>query len=109
MIRALALVIKAGVLIAVVVFLSDLATTGAVAIDYGGYLVETTPGILVAGIIMLYAVLMMLSSFLGFIANLPRRWRGYRAEVARDDAYRALTQGLVAVAGNELHHDLKTH
>lgn len=101
MIRALFLVFKIGLLIAALLWVASVAAGGSVDIAWHGYLVETTPGVLLAGVLVLAALLAALSGLWQFLVSLPRRWRRQRAQVARDDGYRALTQGLVAVAAGD--------
>lgn len=102
MIRALLLVIKVGLLIGAIVWLADMATIGRVEVTWRQYLIETTPGVLAAGILAVTAFLLLLAGVWRLLFNLPSRWRTYRGQVTRDDGYRALTQGLVAVAAGDV-------
>lgn len=101
MIRALSLVVKLGLLIAALLWLVGMASTGSVEIVWQGYLVETTPGALAAGVLLLAAALTALAGLWQFLFSLPDRWRNRRQRIAREDGYRALTQGLVAIAAGD--------
>lgn len=101
MLRALWFLIKAGVLVALALWLAAQVGTGSVSITWRGYLVETTPGVLVLAALGLSAVVMLATSLVRFVFSLPQRWRRFRRDVGREDAYRALTQGLVAVAAGD--------
>lgn len=101
MLRALLFLIKAGVLVAVALWLAAQVGSGSVSITWRGYLIETTPGVLMLVALGLSAIVMMITSLVRFLFSLPERWRRFRRDVSRDDGYRALTQGLVAVAAGD--------
>lgn len=101
MIRALFFLLKLGVLVAGALWLAAQVGTGSVSIEWRGYLVETTPGVLLLTALGFAAVVMLITSLVRFLFSLPERWRRFRKDVARDDGYRALTQGLVAIAAGD--------
>lgn len=101
MMRALFFLIKAGLLVALALWLAAQIGTGSVSITWRGYLVETTPGVLALAAMGLAAVVMLVTTLVRFVFSLPDRWRKWRRDISREDAYRALTQGLVAVAAGD--------
>lgn len=101
MFRALLFLLKAGVLVGVALWLAAQVGSGSVDIQWRGYLIETTPGVLMFVALGLSAVVMLVTSLVRFVFSLPERWRRFRRDVSRDDGYRALTQGLVAVAAGD--------
>lgn len=101
MFRALLFLVKAGVLVALALWLAQVVAGGSVSIEWRGYLIETTPSVLVFAALGLAAVVMIVTTLVRLLFSLPERWRRFRRDVSRDDAYRALTQGLVAVAAGD--------
>lgn len=97
--RALFFFLKLAIVIAVAVWLVE--RPGSVAIEWGGYLVETSTGVL----ILLVGLLVVLAA-LGYrlrhgVLRAPGRMRQKRHAARREKGYRALTQGMVAVAAGD--------
>lgn len=102
MIRALWFLLRAGVIVAAAIWIADMTSEGSVEIHWKQYLIETTPGVVVAAAILFALAVSLLFTFLRFVGSLPARLRRHRADVARDDGYRALTQGLLAIAAGDI-------
>ena len=85
--------------VAAAVFLAD--RPGRVDIVWQGWQVETSVGVLVAAAIISALVIWMLLSVLGLIISSPRRMLRSRQARRRRAGYRALAQGMVAVAAGE--------
>ncbi|HZU87879.1 MAG TPA: heme biosynthesis HemY N-terminal domain-containing protein, partial [Stellaceae bacterium] len=96
----LAFVVVAG-LIAAAVFLAD--HPGRVDIVWRGFEIETSVGILLAAVIAAAAVVVAILRLLMFVIRGPKALLRRRRERRREAGYRALTQGLVAVAAGEPH------
>ncbi|MGH7085466.1 MAG: heme biosynthesis HemY N-terminal domain-containing protein, partial [Acetobacteraceae bacterium] len=96
--RLAALLIIAG-LIAAAVFLAD--HPGRVEIVWRGWEIETSLGILVAAAIAAALAIAVLLRFLILVVRSPRALLRRRRERRREAGYRALTQGMVAVAAGE--------
>ena len=99
MIRALIVVIIATVLAAVAVFFAD--QPGRVEILWQGWQVETSVSVLAAAAILAALVTGLLFSILSLIINAPRRLLRGRRDKRRNAGYRALAQGMVAVAAGD--------
>jgi HemY protein len=97
--RGLVALVGVAALIAVSVFLAD--HPGKVDIVFEGWLIETSVGVLLAaavvGVLAVVGILRLLLLLLGS----PRAWRRRRRERRRGAGYRALTQGMVAVAAGD--------
>ncbi len=74
---------------------------GAVTFDWLGYRVETSVSFLIFAILVLVVIAHLLWQFWRFLRRSPRQIARARAETRRGKAYRALTQGLVAVAAGD--------
>lgn len=107
MMRALWVLLKAGLLVAAAVYIANLSGEGSVAIQWREYLIETRPAVLVALALVFALAVMLAFAVLRAVWTLPRRWRRHRAEVAREDAYRALSQGLMAIAAGDVKRAVK--
>jgi HemY protein len=74
---------------------------GQVTLEWLGYHIETSVGILILGILILVAVLVVLFRLLSALMGTPKAWvRRYRGHRQRR-GYRALSRGLVAVAAGD--------
>jgi HemY protein len=99
MIRSiLGLVVFAAVVTAAVFFANH---PGQVAIIWQGWQVETSVGVLVAAAIAAALALWLLLWAVRLILGSPRALLGRRREQRRRAGYRALTQGMVAVAAGD--------
>jgi HemY protein len=87
------------VLVAAAVFFAD--HPGRVEIVWQGWQVETTVGVLTAAAILAALLAGLLFSILSLIVDSPRRLLRLRRERRRRAGYRALAQGMVAVAAGD--------
>lgn len=105
MLRALWFLLKLGLLLAAVLWLAGhfggTGDQGRVEIVWQGYLVETKPAVLVAGLALLLLVWTFVYRLWRVIIELPARLGKKYDAHAREDAYRALTRGLVAIAAGD--------
>ena len=99
MIRALIGVIVVAVLVAGTVFFAD--HPGRVDILWQGWRVETSVAVLAAAAILAALVAGLLFSLLSLIVETPRKLLRARRERRRRTGYRALAQGMVAVAAGD--------
>lgn len=87
------------VLVAAAVFFAD--HPGRVEILWQGWQVKTSVAVLAAAAILAALVAGLLFSFLSLIVDAPRRLLRARRERRRRTGYRALAQGMVAVAAGD--------
>ncbi len=99
MIRVAAGLVIIAVLVAVTVFFAD--RPGQVVIVWQGWQVETSVGVLAAAAVLLALVVAALLRLLRLIRRSPRAVSRWRRERRRRAGYRALSQGMVAVAAGE--------
>ncbi|MFO1059715.1 MAG: heme biosynthesis HemY N-terminal domain-containing protein [Dongiaceae bacterium] len=99
MARTLFFFLKLAVLVAVAVWLAD--RPGEVTLQWLGYRVDTTVGVLLAAIFILVVLVALLYRLWRFVMRSPRQIARRRVERRRRDGYRALTQGMVAVAAGD--------
>ena len=99
MIRAIVGVVIVAVLVAAAVFFAD--HPGRVEILWQGWQVETSVAVLTAAAILGALVVGLLFSVLSLIVNAPRRLVSARRDRRHRSGYRALAQGMVAVAAGE--------
>ena len=78
MFRALLFLLKAGVLVGVALWLAAQVGSGSVDIQWRGYLIETTPGVLMFVALGLSAVVMLVTSLVRFVFSLPGRCGRFR-------------------------------
>jgi len=74
---------------------------GAVSMDWLGYHVETTAGLLVTGLVIVALLLATIFRIWSYFRRAPRRMVRARREWRRRRGYKALTQGMVAVAAGD--------
>ena len=94
--RSLWFFIKLAVLVAVAIWLAE--RPGEVSIDWLGYRIDTTVGILLLSVFILMVVAAGLYRFFTATKRAPGASKRNMAEGTRERGYRALTQGMVAVA-----------
>jgi HemY protein len=94
----LALLVIAG-LVAVAVMFAD--EPGRLSLEWGGWQVETSVALLVLAVVMAIALILLLLRLLGAIFRGPGAFLRSRRERRRREGYKALTQGMVAVAAGE--------
>lgn len=99
MTRALLFILKLAIVIAVAVWL--VSNPGSVEIAWQGYVIETTVGILILAALVVVAVGVVLYRTWRGIRRAPGAIRGRRQSRRRERGYRALTQGMVAVAAGD--------
>ena len=99
MARTVFFFIKLGILVAAAVWIAD--HPGEVAFDWQGWHVETRLGVLLAVVLLLMVAAALVYRFWGFIVRGPRAMARAREEKRRLKGYRALTQGMVAVAAGD--------
>jgi HemY protein len=97
--RALPALLAFAVLVACAVFIAD--RPGSVAITWQGWRIDTSVAVLVLGTVVFAVGAAMLWSVLRFIIGGPRAFLRARRERRRQQGYRALTQGMVAVAAGD--------
>lgn len=99
MIRAILFFVKLALLVAVAVWLVE--HPGLVRVDWQGYRLETSFGILVLMLLALAVLLYVLVRFYGSVLKAPFAFMRARNERKRRQGYLALTQGMVAVAAGD--------
>ncbi|EKE76898.1 heme biosynthesis protein HemY [Oceanibaculum indicum] len=99
MIRAILFFVKLALLVAVAVWLVE--HPGLVRVDWQGYRLETSFGILVLMLLALAVLLYVLVRFYGSVLKAPFTFMRARNERKRRQGYLALTQGMVAVAAGD--------
>ncbi len=75
--------------------------SGAVSLDWHGWRVDTSVGVLLAAVALVAAVLTILYQLWRFLRRAPGAIARRRRESRRLKGYRALTQGMVAVAAGD--------
>jgi len=76
-------------------------TESSVTLEWLGYRVDTSIGVLVALTLVAAAVLTILYRVWTWFRTAPRRFRRWRQDGRRRRGYKALTQGMVAVAAGD--------
>ena len=99
MIRAIIGIVVVTALVAAAVFFAD--HPGRVEILWQGWQVQTSVAVLAAAAILAALVAGLLFSVLSLIVDSPRRLMRARRERRRRTGYRALAQGMVAVAAGD--------
>jgi len=97
--RLLLLAVKIAVVVAIAVWLAE--RPGSVEIAWQGYVVETTVGILVLGAVVLAGIVALAYRFWRGLVGAPRALGRVRRGTRKDQGYRAISQGLVAVAAGD--------
>lgn len=101
MIRAIWFFIFLGAASYLAAWLAD--NSGEVSLDWLGYRVETTAGILLTGLLIVALLLATIFRIWSYFRRAPRRLGRTRREWRRRRGYKALTQGMVAVAAGDAH------
>ena len=97
--RALPAIIVVAALIAGAVFIAD--RPGAVSLTWQGWRVDTSVAVLVLGVVIVAMLSALLFHLLRKIIGGPRAFLRARRESRRRRGYRALSQGMVAVAAGD--------
>lgn len=74
---------------------------GSVSLTWQGYRIDTSVGVLLAAVAVVSALVTALYQLWRFLRHVPGAIARYRRESRRLKGYRALTQGMVAVAAGE--------
>src|SRR6202023_2470432 len=98
-IRGTAGIFIVAVVVAAAVFLAD--RPGRVDVIWQGWQIETSVGVLVAAAVLAALAVWLLVSAIGLVISGPRRILRSRRERRRRAGYRALAQGMVAVAAGD--------
>ncbi len=99
MTRAILWIIAIGVIVAVAFQFAD--EPGAVSLHWQGWRIDTTVAFLVLCAAVVAAVAALLYRVWVASWHVPRRWLGFRRTQRRERGYRALTEGMVAVAAGD--------
>jgi HemY protein len=97
--RALPAIIVIALVVAAAVFVAD--RPGSVDIAWQGWQIETSVAVLAAAAVAAGVIAAIVFAVLRFIVRGPRVWMRARRERRRRQGYRALTQGMVAVAAGD--------
>ena len=100
MIRSFFLFALIGAAVLVAVTLADYP--GRVSVDWQGWRIDMSVGILVLLVALVLVVAVVISRFWGAIRRAPSRFLDMRRGSRRDRGYKALTQGMVAVAAGDV-------
>ncbi|MFQ5783969.1 MAG: heme biosynthesis protein HemY [Alphaproteobacteria bacterium] len=99
MLRSLGFLVLLAALTGAAVWLAD--RPGEVAIEWQGYAVSTSVGVLVLAVAAIAVVWALVYHFWRWLRAGPRRLLAGRAARRRERGYRTLTEGLVAVAAGD--------
>ncbi|WP_448190335.1 heme biosynthesis HemY N-terminal domain-containing protein [Azospirillum sp. sgz301742] len=99
MIRAIWFLIKVAILVAIAIWLAE--HPGSVAVTWQGYVVETSFAMMVLVAVGALGAAALLYRFWRAIVGAPRSLRNHSRSRRREKGYRALTQGMVAVAAGD--------
>ncbi len=97
--KALLFFLKVGLLVAAAVWIAR--RPGTVQIEWQGWLIETSVGVLALGALMIAILAAVLYSLWRFLLGSPGAFGRYRQSARRERGYLALTQGMVAVAAGD--------
>jgi HemY protein len=75
---------------------------GRVSVDWQGWRIDMSVGILILIVALFVVVAVVISRFWGAIRRAPGRFLDMRRTSRRDRGYKALTQGMVAVAAGDV-------
>jgi len=94
----LALLVIAGVVAVAVLFADE---PGTLSLEWGGWQIETSVAVLVLAVVALIGLSLFVLRLIGAVVGAPRAFLRSRRERRRREGYKALTQGMVAVAAGE--------
>ena len=97
--RLLLTILLTALLVAAAVYFAD--RPGSVSLTWNGWQMDTSVDRLVLALALLFAGLTLLLWLLRAVLGAPGRWRKAWHDRRRREGYRALTQGMVAVAAGE--------
>jgi HemY protein len=96
MLRTLFYLFEIAVLVGLAIWLAE--SPGSVGIEFHGYRIDTSVGVLLLAILLLLAAVLYGYRLLRFIRRAPGQLAEARREGKRMRGYKALTQGLVPSA-----------
>jgi HemY protein len=99
MLRALWFFTKLAAFTATLIWVID--RPGTVEIEWLGYIVETSTGVVIAALAVVFFIWTQAYRVWRAFVNVPQVYRRYKIAAAREQGYRAVTQGLVAVAAGD--------
>jgi HemY protein len=99
MVRIALYIVQLAVLVAAAVWLAE--HPGQVRLDFLGYRIESSAALLVVVVLAFAALAAVIYRFWRVIRRAPGEFALWRAERRRRKGYRALTQGMVAVAAGD--------
>lgn len=99
MLRALWLMVRLGAIAAAAAWLA--MQRGAVTIEWRDYTVSLQAGFFLASLLVVILFSIFVYAVLRGISRIPKVWSRYRKEIRRERGYRALTQGLSAIAAGD--------
>lgn len=99
MIRTLLFLLVAALVVAAAAWFA--AEPGRVAVDFRGWRVETSVGLLALAVALLALVAVAVYAALSGLLRVPRRFAAWRAERRRAGGLKALAAGMVAVAAGD--------
>lgn len=97
--KALLFFLKVGLLVAAAVWIAQ--RPGTVRIEWQGWLIETSVGVLALAALLIAIAAAVLYSLWRFLLGSPGAFGRYRQSAKRERGYLALTQGMVAVAAGD--------
>lgn len=101
MLRALWFIVKVAAVLAVVIWVAE--RPGDIVIEWQGYIIETTVGVMVSIVAALMVVTAIVYRIWRGFVGVPEVFRRYRQVQSREKGYQAVTRGLVAVAAGDAH------
>jgi HemY protein len=99
MLRSIWVLVKIGVLVAIVVWLAE--RPGTVALDWMEYKITVDFGLFLIGLLGVVMLGIFIFGIIKAILDTPKNWRRYRDFNNREKGLRALTIGLAAVAAGD--------
>ncbi len=94
----LGLLVIAGLIWVAVLFAEE---PGTLSLEWAGWQIQTSVAVLVLAVVTLLLVILLLLKVAGAVFGAPRAFFKSRREKRRREGYKALTQGMVAVAAGE--------
>jgi HemY protein len=99
MIRLILFLVVVAVLAVAAAWVAD--DPGSVALDWQGYVVETSAAVLIGVVLAIAVAVTLLVMLLRWLLRVPRRVQRARRNSRREQGYRALSRGLAAVAAGD--------
>ena len=99
MVRAIILFIKIGLIVAAALYLAKYP--GRVSLDWQGWHVDISASLFALGLLIFVILSIIVARFSSSILGAPGRFMENRRTARRERGYKALTQGLVAVAAGD--------